>query len=162
MASVGVSSFTDKSQHLPLKDVNKIGGTGTETDVNKPSIAIVYAPVNLTTDCKSVEMYQKALSEAVPGDNVKNLSVKELRRGYVVDDLKKIATQVIVQNLPGQIPNGYTPVLTNSARSKRRSFVVPAGRDELWPESLDRSWHRVMTGGSRHALAAGGLSFSKS
>ncbi|KAL1376808.1 hypothetical protein pipiens_004291 [Culex pipiens pipiens] len=93
MASVGVSSFTDKSQHLPLKDVNKIGGTGTETDVNKPGIAIVYAPVNLTTDCKSVEMYQKALPEAVPGDNVKNLSVKELRRGYVVDDLKKIATQ---------------------------------------------------------------------
>ncbi|EDS44553.1 elongation factor-1 alpha [Culex quinquefasciatus] len=61
----------------------KIGGTGTETDVNKPGIAIVFVSANLTTDVKSVEMYQEALPEAVPGDNVKNLSVMELRRGYV-------------------------------------------------------------------------------
>ncbi|EDS33088.1 elongation factor 1 alpha [Culex quinquefasciatus] len=61
----------------------KIGGTGTETDVNKPGIAIVFVSANLTTDVKSVEMYQEALLEAVPGDNVKYLSVMELRRGYV-------------------------------------------------------------------------------
>ncbi|EDS42244.1 elongation factor-1 alpha [Culex quinquefasciatus] len=61
----------------------KIGGTGTETDVNKPGIAIVFVSANLTTDVKSVEMYQEALPEAVPGDNVKNMSVMELRRGYV-------------------------------------------------------------------------------
>ncbi|KAL1404688.1 hypothetical protein pipiens_005258 [Culex pipiens pipiens] len=74
-----------KSLHLPLKDVNKIGGTGTET----ACVAIVYAPVNLTTDCKYVEMCQEALPEAVPRNNVKNLSFKELRRGYVADDLNK-------------------------------------------------------------------------
>ncbi|KAL1394570.1 hypothetical protein pipiens_011862 [Culex pipiens pipiens] len=72
-----------KSLHLPLQDVNKIGGTGTEIDVNKPGIAIVYAPVNLTTGCKYVEMCQEALPEAVARNNVRNLSFKELRRGYI-------------------------------------------------------------------------------
>ncbi|EDS35247.1 elongation factor-1 alpha [Culex quinquefasciatus] len=42
---------TDKPLHLSLKDVNKIGGTETETGANKPS----------------VEMHQEALPEAVPG-----------------------------------------------------------------------------------------------
>ena len=52
----------------------------------------MFAPVNLTTEVKSVEMHHEALSEAVPGDNVgfnvKNVSVKELRRGYVAGDSK--------------------------------------------------------------------------
>ncbi|KAL1404372.1 hypothetical protein pipiens_005375 [Culex pipiens pipiens] len=78
-----------KSLHLPLQDVNKIGGTGTDPDVNKPGIAIVYAPVTLTTGCKYVEMCQEALPEAVARNNVRNLSFKELRRGYVADDLNK-------------------------------------------------------------------------
>ncbi|EDS25636.1 pre-mRNA splicing factor prp17 [Culex quinquefasciatus] len=58
---------TDKPLHLSLKDVNKIGGTGTETGTNKPVIAIVFILVNLATDIQSVEMHQEALPEAVPG-----------------------------------------------------------------------------------------------
>lgn len=53
---------------------------------------MVFAPVNLTTEVKSVEMHHEALAEAMPGDNVgfnvKNVSVKELRRGYVAGDSK--------------------------------------------------------------------------
>nr|CAD7262281.1 unnamed protein product [Timema shepardi] len=72
---------------------------------------------------QSVEMHHEALQEAVPGDNVgfnvKNVSVKELRRGYVAGDSKNnppkgaqdFLAQVIVLNHPGQISNGYTPVL---------------------------------------------------
>jgi len=68
-------------------------------------------------------MHHEALIEAVPGDNVgfnvKNVSVKELRRGYVCGDSKdtppksteEFTAQVIVLNHPGQISNGYTPVL---------------------------------------------------
>merc|ERR1719369_1038271 len=79
---------TEKPLRLPLQDVYKIGGIGT-----------------------------------VPGDNVgfnvKNVSVKELRRGYVASDSKNkpakatenFTAQVIVLNHPGQIQNGYTPVL---------------------------------------------------
>ena len=47
------------------------------------------------------------------------MSVKELRRGYVASDSKNkpakatqdFTAQVIVLNHPGQIANGYTPVL---------------------------------------------------
>merc|ERR1719461_2780371 len=77
----------------------------------------------LTTEVKSVEMHHESLPEAVPGDNVgfnvKNVSVKDIKRGYVASDSKnKPATgcanftaQVIVLNHPGQISNGYSPVL---------------------------------------------------
>ena len=55
-------------------------------------MVVTFAPVNLTTEVKSVEMHHEALQEAVPGDNVgfnvKNVSVKELRRGYVAGDSK--------------------------------------------------------------------------
>merc|ERR1712113_966601 len=53
------------------------------------------------------------------GFNVKNLSVKDIKRGYVCSDSKNdpaqdtemFLAQVIVLNHPGQIQNGYTPVL---------------------------------------------------
>jgi len=120
---------TDKPLRLPLQDVYKIGGIGTvpvgrvETGIMKPGIVITFAPSNLSTEVKSVEMHHEALTEAVPGDNVgfnvKNVSVKELRRGYVCGNSKDkppratadFTAQVIVLNHPGQIQNGYTPVL---------------------------------------------------
>lgn len=76
----------------------KIGGIGTvpvgrvETGLLKPGMVVVFAPANITTEVKSVEMHHEALTEAVPGDNVgfnvKNVSVKELRRGFVAGDTK--------------------------------------------------------------------------
>lgn len=120
---------TDKPLRLPLQDVYKIGGIGTvpvgrvETGVIKPGVLVTFAPCNLTTEVKSVEMHHEALVEAVPGDNVgfnvKNVSVKELRRGFVASDSKRdpakaaadFIAQVIVLNHPGQITAGYTPVL---------------------------------------------------
>lgn len=120
---------TDKPLRLPLQDVYKIGGIGTvpvgrvETGLLKPGMVVTFAPANITTEVKSVEMHHEALTEAVPGDNVgfnvKNVSVKELRRGYVCGDSKdsppksteEFTAQVIVLNHPGQISNGYTPVL---------------------------------------------------
>jgi elongation factor 1-alpha len=120
---------TDKPLRLPLQDVYKIGGIGTvpvgrvETGILKPGMVVTFAPVNLTTEVKSVEMHHEALPEAVPGDNVgfniKNVSVKDIRRGYVASDSKSspafaakdFLAQVIVLNHPGQISNGYSPVL---------------------------------------------------
>jgi len=120
---------TDKPLRLPLQDVYKIGGIGTvpvgrvETGILKPNMVVTFAPSNLSTEVKSVEMHHEQLTEAVPGDNVgfnvKNVSVKELRRGFVASDSKnqpaKEATsfkaQVIVLNHPGQIAAGYAPVL---------------------------------------------------
>ncbi|XP_018495722.1 elongation factor 1-alpha isoform X2 [Galendromus occidentalis] len=120
---------TDKPLRLPLQDVYKIGGIGTvpvgrvETGLLKPGMVVTFAPAHITTEVKSVEMHHESLAEAVPGDNVgfnvKNVSVKELKRGYVCGDSKdhppreteEFAAQVIVLNHPGQIQNGYSPVL---------------------------------------------------
>jgi elongation factor 1-alpha len=93
---------TDKPLRLPLQDVYKIGGIGTvpvgrvETGVLKPGMVVTFAPVNVTTEIKSVEMHHEALSEALPGDNVgfniKNVSVKDVRRSNVAGDSKKRPT----------------------------------------------------------------------
>ena len=64
---------TDKALRLPLQDVYKIGGIGTvpvgrvETGVIKPGMVVTFAPCQLTTEVKSVEMHHEALEEAVPG-----------------------------------------------------------------------------------------------
>lgn len=120
---------TDKPLRLPLQDVYKIGGIGTvpvgrvETGVIKPGTLVTFAPQGLTTEVKSVEMHHESLPEAGPGDNVgfniKNVSVKEVRRGNVAGDskndppkgCKNFTAQVIIISHPGQISNGYTPVL---------------------------------------------------
>jgi len=120
---------TDKPLRLPLQDVYKIGGIGTvpvgrvETGVIKAGMVVTFAPVNLTTEVKSVEMHHEQLVEGVPGDNVgfniKNVSVKEIRRGFVCSDSKNdpakgaasFNAQVIILNHPGQIGAGYAPVL---------------------------------------------------
>jgi len=120
---------TDKPLRLPLQDVYKIGGIGTvpvgrvETGVIKPGMVVTFAPTGLSTEVKSVEMHHESLPEAGPGDNVgfniKNVSVKEIRRGFVAGDSKvdppketeSFNAQVIVLNHPGEIRNGYTPVL---------------------------------------------------
>merc|ERR1719275_221362 len=85
---------TDKPLRLPLQDVYKIGGIGTvpvgrvETGIIKPGMVVTFAPNMLTTEVKSVEMHH----EALPGDNVgfnlKNVSVKDIKRGYVASDSK--------------------------------------------------------------------------
>merc|ERR1719367_1627704 len=120
---------TDKPLRLPLQDVYKIGGIGTvpvgrvETGVIKPGMVVTFAPNMLSTAVKSVEMHHESLPEAVPGDNVgfnvKNVSGKDIKRGYVASDSKNkpasgvsdFTAQVIVLNHPGQVSNGYSPVL---------------------------------------------------
>ena len=119
----------DKPLRLPLQDVYKIGGIGTvpvgrvETGAIKAGMVVTFGPMNTTTEVKSVEMHHEQVEQALPGDNVgfnvKNLSVKDIKRGYVASDSKNdpctdtdmFVAQVIVFNHPGQIQNGYTPVL---------------------------------------------------
>lgn len=120
---------TDKPLRLPLQDVYKIGGIGTvpvgrvETGIIRPGMVVTFAPSGISTEVKSVEMHHEALEEALPGDNVgfnvKNIAVKDIRRGFVASDSKNdpalesasFNAQVIVLNHPGEICAGYTPVL---------------------------------------------------
>merc|ERR1712100_508828 len=120
----------DKPLRLPLQDVYKIGGIGTvpvgrvETGMIKPGMTCTFAPSNVTTEVKSVEMHHETMPDgASPGDNVgfnvKNVSVKDIRRGNVASNAKddpakeslSFNAQVIVMEHPGQISAGYTPVL---------------------------------------------------
>jgi len=114
---------------LPINDVFKIGGIGTvpvgrvETGIIKPGMILRFTPSGLTSECKSVEMHYESLPEALPGDNVgfsvRNISVKDIKRGYVTSNDKdkpameaeKFNAQVIVLNHPNSINKGYSPVL---------------------------------------------------
>lgn len=120
---------TDRPLRLPLQDVYKIGGIGTvpvgrvETGMMNAGMVVTFAPVNVTTEVKSVEMHHQLLDKALPGDNVgfnvKNVSVKDIRRGNVAGDSKNdppkgaadFLAQVIILNHPGEIRAGYSPVL---------------------------------------------------
>jgi elongation factor 1-alpha len=119
----------EKPLRVPLQDVYKIGGIGTvpvgrvETGVLKPGMIVTFAPSALSTEVKSVEMHHEQLQQAVPGDNVgfnvKNVSVKDIRRGNVAgetsndppSEVETFNAQVIVLNHPGQIHAGYAPVV---------------------------------------------------
>ena len=63
-----------------------------ETGILKPGTVVTFAPPGLTTEVKSVEMHHESLTEALPGDNVgfnvKNISVREIKRGMVAGDSK--------------------------------------------------------------------------
>jgi len=120
---------SDLPLRLPLQDVYKIGGIGTvpvgrvETGVLKPGMTVLFSPVQVSTEVKSVEMHHEQLEAAEPGDNVgfnvKNVSVKDIRRGNVASDVKndpafptaKYEAQVIVLDHPNRIMAGYTPVV---------------------------------------------------
>merc|ERR1712151_1405681 len=119
----------DKPLRLPINDVFKISGIGTvpvgrvETGVLKPAMNVRFTPSGLTSECKSVEMHHEQLPQAMPGDNVgfsvRNISVKDIKRGYVCSNEKEdparectsFVAQVIVLTHPNQIRAGYSPVL---------------------------------------------------
>uniref|UniRef100_A0A8D0PG58 Elongation factor 1-alpha n=1 Tax=Sus scrofa TaxID=9823 RepID=A0A8D0PG58_PIG len=116
---------TDKPLRLPLQDVYKIGGIGTvpvgrvETGILKPGMVVTFAPCNITTEVKSVEMHHEALAEALPGDNVgfnvKNVSIKDIRRGNVTGDSKNDPPlevgSFLAQGIRNHQGTGYSPVL---------------------------------------------------
>jgi len=112
-----------------LQDVYKIGGIGTvpvgrvETGYLKPGMTVMFSPAQVSTEVKSVEMHHEQMEQAAPGDNVgfnvKNVSVKDVKRGMVAGDVKNdpplptgnFEAQVIVLDHPNRIMAGYTPVL---------------------------------------------------
>ena len=89
---------SNKPLRLPLQDVYKIGGIGTvpvgrvETGTIKAGMIVTFAPAGVSTEVKSVEMHHETLDEGKPGDNVgfnvKNVSIKDVRRGMVTSDSK--------------------------------------------------------------------------
>lgn len=90
-----------------------------ETGVLKPGMVVTFAPVNVTTEVKSVEMHHEALTEALPGDNVgfnvKNVSVKDIRRGNVAGDSKNDPPQEAA-NFTAQVDTARYPFIAGCLR----------------------------------------------
>lgn len=90
-----------------------------ETGILKPGMVVTFAPVNVTTEVKSVEMHHEALTEALPGDNVgfnvKNVSVKDIRRGNVAGDSR---------NDPPQEAASFTSQVCMQGSALKRIFTV--------------------------------------
>ena len=119
----------DKPLRLPLQDVYKIGCVGTvpvgrvETGTLKAGTMITFGPSGITAEAREVQANHTEIEVAEPGDNVgfnvRGISVKDIKRGYVASNAKNdpvreaasFVAQVIVLNHPGQIHAGYTPVL---------------------------------------------------
>jgi len=158
---------SDKPLRLPLQDVYKIGGIGTvpvgrvETGIIKPGMVITFAPVNVTTEVKSVEMHHQSLTEALPGDNVgfnvKNVSVKEVRRGNVCSDSKndpakeadEFKAQVIILNHPGEIRKGYSPVVDcHTAHIACKFDTILEKIDRRSGKTLEENPEKVKSGDS--------------
>jgi len=88
-----------------------------------PGQHVLFAPAGITSEVRSIEMHHATIPQAVPGDNIgfniKNLSVKDLKRGYVTSDAEKdpataassFDAQIVVMNHPGKIHAGYMPVI---------------------------------------------------
>lgn len=132
-----------------------------ETGILKPGMVVTFAPNGPTTEVKSVEMHHEALVEAVPGDNVgfnvKNVSVKDLKRGFVASDSKNdpakeaqdFTAQVIVLNHPGQINAGYTPVLDcHTAHIACKFFELLEKIDRRTGKVLEQSPKSIKSGDS--------------
>jgi len=156
---------TNLPLRIPLQDVYKISGIGTvpvgrvETGILKPGMVVAFAPAGVSTEVKSVEMHHTALEEAQPGDNVgfnvKNLSVKDIRRGMVAGDTKNdppqetadFTAQVIVLNHPGQIQNGYTPVLDcHTAHIACKFYEILSKMDRRSGKELEKAPKSVKSG----------------
>ncbi|OMJ68243.1 hypothetical protein SteCoe_34373 [Stentor coeruleus] len=156
---------SDKPLRLPIQDVYKISGIGTvpvgrvETGSIKAGMVVVFAPSGVTTEVKSVEMHHETLEVANPGDNVgfniKNVSVKDIKRGYVASDTKadpakeceNFTAQVIVLNHPGQIAAGYTPVLDcHTAHIACRFHIIQKKIDRRTGASLEDEPKAIKSG----------------
>ena len=120
---------TAEALRLPISDVYNVAGIGTvavgriETGLIKPGMVVNFAPTNLTAEVRSVRMNAYQLQTGIPGDyvelDVPDLSLEDLKPGFVASDPENnpatgcgsFIAQVIVMNHPGEIRNGYTPVL---------------------------------------------------
>ncbi|KAA6390717.1 MAG: putative eukaryotic translation elongation factor 1 alpha 2 [Streblomastix strix] len=95
-----------------------------------PGLIIIVTPAMIISECKTVEIHNEALTQAVLGDNVgfnlKGEPVKDIKRGFVCRNAKQdpphesesFQNQVIVMQHPGQIQNEITSKIVRRANKE--------------------------------------------
>jgi len=154
----------DKPLRIPIQDVYKIGGIGTvpvgriEAGIIRPGMDIAFAPTDIISEVKSVERHHKSIDEAGPGANVgfsvKNVAVKDLQRGNVAsnaDDrpavgVESFTAHCVILNHPGEISNGYCPVVDCHTAHVACTFTVKEKKDRRTGEVLETNPKCVKTG----------------
>lgn len=121
----------NKSVRVPINGVYKIPGVGDvitgriEQGVLRPNDIVNIVPRNLTNmKIFSIEMHHKMIEAAYPGDNVglniKGLDKKNmpkvgdviyLSKDGALKSVKSFRAQVAVQEHPGQLKVGYSPLI---------------------------------------------------
>ena len=119
----------DKPLRMPVQDICKIGGLGTVvvgriySGVLSRGMLVSIAPINIVTEVLSIEKNYEQLEQATAGDIVgfnANISVREIRRGFVVSDVSvdpalqcnTFTALIIILNHPSTISPGYVPVIS--------------------------------------------------
>ena len=86
-------SLVTLAPFVPLPGVGTVPVGKVETGVLKPGMTLLFSPAKLTAEVKSIEMHHQGLQTALPGQNVgfniKNVAVKNLRRGDVAGNAQQ-------------------------------------------------------------------------
>lgn len=154
----------NKPLRIPIQDVYKIGGIGTvpvgriESGIIRPGIDVAFAPTDIVAEVKSVERHHKSIDEAGPGANVgfsvKNVAVQDLQRGNVASNandnpatgVESFTAHCIILNHPGEITDGYCPVIDCHTAHVACSFNIIERKDRRTGEVLETNPKSVKTG----------------
>ena len=106
-----------------IPDVGAVASGVVESGCIEPGMTVNFAPSNISGEVKSVEIDHNRIASGEPGDlvgfHVENVDAKDLKRGMIVSDTGNnparealgFYAMVIVLNHPGNIREGYTPVI---------------------------------------------------
>ncbi|MCE4617219.1 MAG: translation elongation factor EF-1 subunit alpha [Desulfurococcales archaeon] len=118
----------DKPLRIPVQNVLQVPGVGVvpvgrvETGVLRVGDKVVVMPSGKAGEVRSIEMHYTKMEKAEPGDNIgfniRGVSKKDIKRGYVVGHVdnpptvaEEFTAQIFVIWHPSAITVGYTPVI---------------------------------------------------
>lgn len=106
---------------LPLLGVGTVPVGKIESGILKPGMTLMFSPAKLTAEVKSIEMHHQGLETALPGHNVgfniKNVAVKNLRRGDVAGNAQ--------QDPPSDVSSFEAQVCSAQPKLKPSYFFPP-------------------------------------
>lgn len=109
------------SPFLPLLGVGTVPVGKIESGILKPGMTLMFSPAKLTAEVKSIEMHHQGLETALPGHNVgfniKNVAVKNLRRGDVAGNAQ--------QDPPSDVSSFEAQVCSAQPKLKPSYFFPP-------------------------------------